>query len=165
MIDIKTFRENATKENLCSEYVQKWDACGSHKQYVDLALSSKGVDYLCDSIAKGWGVSPQYVIEKFDNFINGKYVSQQEGYTSELFCLYNGDITARTTVITAIESNITITVPEYHICNIYISGKSTVNVRGKGQCVLICYGSQIETTYDETIKHKRINKKERDKYE
>lgn len=165
MIDIKQFRENATKENLCNEYVQKWDACGSRKQYIDLALSSKGVDYLCNSIAKGWGVSPQYICDNFHAFINGSYVSEQNGYDSEMYCRYKGVITVRTTVLIILESNIDVVVPDLHICNIYVAGKCNINVKGKGQCVLICYGDDIVTNIANTVRCKRINKKDRDRYD
>ena len=165
MIDIKQFRENATKENLCSEYVQKWDACGSRKQYIDLALSTKGVDYLCDSIAKGWGISPQYICDNFNVFINGNYISLQNGYDSEMYCRYKGEVLARTTVISVLESEIEIKIPKSYLCHIYVAGKSKVNVKCEGECILICYGDNIETKHEGNVRFRQINKKERDRYD
>lgn len=165
MIDIKQFRENATKENLCSEYVHKWDACGSRKQYIDLALSTKGVDYLCDSIAKGWGISPQYICNSFNAFINGRYISLQNGYESEMYCQHKGEVKARTTVILVLESEIEIEVPKSYVCHIYVAGKSTVNVKGEGECILICYGDNIESKHEGNVRFKRINKRDRDRYD
>lgn len=165
MIDIKQFKENAIKENLCSEYTQKWNACGSRKQYIDLALSAKGVDYLCDSIAKGWGISPQYMSNSFNAFINGNYVSLQNGYDSEMYCNFKGTILARTTIIAVLASDIEIVIPKFSICHIYITDKSKVKVKGEGECVLICYGDNIETASDKKVRCKRINKKDRDRYD
>lgn len=167
MINIRQFRENAEKDGLCDKYAKSWDACGSKKQLMDFCLRTPCIDYLCDSIAKGWGVSPQYIYENFRTFINGNYVSSHNGYESEMFCRYKGAVLARTPIISVIESDISIRIPDHFLCEIYITGKSKVNVSGNGECVLVCYGNEkdIETTYEGNVRVKRLNKKNRDNYE
>lgn len=167
MIDLDKYRDNARKENLCEEYSQMWDSCGSLKQYMDMALSTKGVDYLCDSIAKGWGISPEHICDRFSRFINGRYISKQKGYESELYCGYNGNITVRTTILTLINCKCDIYLPINNICEIYVTGESTIHIKGAGQCVFICYGEEanINIIADNEVRMKRINKKNRDLYE
>lgn len=166
MIDLDKYRENAEKENLCADYARIWDSCGSLKQYMDMALSTKGVDYLCDSIAKGWGISPEHLSDRFSRFINGRYISKQKGYDSELYCRYEGSIAVRTTVLTLIDCQCNIYLPLKNICEIYVTGKTDIYIKGSGRCVFICYGKEgdINIIADNGVKMKRINKKNRDLY-
>lgn len=166
MIDLKQYRENARKNNLCAEYSEKWDACHSNKQIIDMAFGAKGVDYLCDTIAKGWGISPNVICEKYKSFINGRYVSQQDGYTSQMYCQFMGNITADTTLLCLIDCDVTVNVPNASICEIYCTGKCNVTVYGEGRAAFICYGNPDDIVITGTCKNmKRINKKERDHYE
>lgn len=167
VIDIKTYRANAAKENLCQEFTRIWDSCKTSKELMDMALCSKGCDYICDSIAKGWGISPSYISKKFKYLINGNYVSKQHGYESEMFCQYKGLVIARTTNIVLIDCDMEITIPKFFRCDIYVSGKSNIRLKGNGEAVLICYGdeSNISHSFEAGMKVKRLNKKERDTYE
>lgn len=167
MIDLNKFRENASEQNLCSEYSSKWNDRLSRKQLVDLALDSKGADYVCDAIAKGWGVSPEFISTKLSAYINGNYMSNQNGYTSKMYCGYNGHVFANTTLIVLINSDVTVEVPDYSICEIYCTGKVNVRTTGKGRSVFICYGNEADVTITNIgdVNMKRIQKKERDKYD
>lgn len=165
MIDLQKYRENAKLENLCDEYTEKWDSCRSHKQYIDMALSTKGLDYLCDSIAKGWGISPEYIQERFSSFINGRYNSEQKGYNSKLYCLYDGVVKADTTIFGLIDCNVDVHIGDFHICEIYVTGKCNINVVGNGRAVFVCYGNPEDINIQGMTKNtKRINKKNRDNY-
>lgn len=162
MIDLKQYRENAREHNLCDSYSQLWDSCHSNKQVIDMAFGVKGLDYICDSIAQGWGISPEYICERFQNFINGKYVSKQKGYTSKLYCKYKGDIVADTTTFALIDSDVNVNIPDYAICKIYCTGKCNVNLNGGGNVILICYGNPENTVVTGTCgKIKRINGNDR----
>lgn len=165
-IDLKKYRENARIHNLCSEYSEIWDRCKSDKQIMDMALGSKGLDYICDTIAKGWGISPDIICSRFARFINGGYVASLNGYNSKLYCHYNGEIEADTTIMGIIESDVTINVSSFKICDVYVTGKCHINVKGEGSMVLVCYGNPEDITVSGTCGNlKRINKKERDRYE
>lgn len=165
MIDLETYRKNAAKENLCEEYSKKWDSCGSNKQYIDMALSTKGIDYICDSIAKGWGISPSYLSERFSHFINGKYKSEQEGYASKLYCEYKGSINADTTIVGLIDCDVDINISDFAICEIYATGKCKINIVGNGRAVFVCYGNPDDIQINGLSENKkRINKKNRDSY-
>lgn len=163
MVDLEQYRKNASLHKMCSEYYDKWDSCRSNKQIIDMALGVKAVDFLCDSIAKGWGISPEYIAERFKSFINGRYVSEQKGYTSKMYCKHTGNVTADTTIITLIDSDIVLNVPNTSICEVYCTGKCNINVSGSGRVVFICYGNPDDITITGTCGNmKRINKKEAD---
>lgn len=165
MIDLTEYRENARKNNLCSEYSEKWDSCHSNKQIADMAFGVKGVDYLCDTIAKGWGISPNVICERFGSFINGRYVSEQNGYTSKMYCKFTGNITADTTVVTLIDSDVVLNIPNTSICEVYCTGKCRIAVLGDGRAAFVCYGNPDDIVITGTCGNmKRINKKERDHY-
>lgn len=165
-IGLKEYRENARKNDLCSEYSQKWDECKSYKQVIDMALDVKGVDYLCDTISKGWGITYDVILDKFGNFINGKYISHQDGYTSKMYCDYEGDVETNTTLICLISSNIVLSLLPNSLCEVYVTGKCNIEVKGDGRCVFVCYGNEKDISITgNTALCKRINKKDRDRYE
>lgn len=166
MTTLEQYRKNADEHNLCSEYVNIWDKCKSKKEIVDMALGAKGIDYLCDTIAKGWGISPDVIVSRFPTFINGRYISAQKGYNSQIYCRYKGAIVANTTITGIIDSDVEIEIPSFNICEIYVTGKCNITARGSGRAVFICYGNPEDITLDyESGRFKRLNKKERDKYE
>lgn len=163
MVTLEDFLENAQVEGICDEYRDDVVNCGSKKQLMDIALSAKGSDYLCDAIAKGWGASPQEISKRFAPYINGKY-TLDKGYTSTMYCQYNGSIVCETTLLTLIECNIEVEIPEYHVCEIYACGKCNISVTGKGQVLVVTYGNPNDVVLrpDMDIRCKRLRKKERD---
>lgn len=167
MVGLKQFRENARLDGLCSEYSLKWDNCKSKKALMDVCLDAKGIDYLCDSIAKGWGISPDIISEKFKAYINGRYVYENK-YTSTLFCQYKGEIECDTTALTLVECDVDVFIPEYHICEIYATGKTNIHLHGNGRVVVIAYGNAddvVVTKESEHLQYKRIQKKEKDRHD
>lgn len=163
MVTLEDFLENAQVEGICDEYRDDVANCGSKKQLMDMALSAKGSDYLCDAIAKGWGISPKEISRRFAPYINGKY-TLDKGYTSTMYCQYNGSIVCETTLLTLIECNIEVEIPEYHTCEIYACGKCNISVKGKGQVLVVTYGNPDDVILkpDMDIRCKRLRKKERD---
>ena len=163
MVTLEDFLENAQVEGICDEYRDRVVNCGSKKQLMDMALSAKGADYLCDAIAKGWGASPSEISRRFAPYINGKY-TLDKGYTSTMYCQYNGSIMCKTTLLTLIECNIEVEIPEYHTCEIYACGKCNIRVKGKGQVLVVTYGNTDDVILepDMDIRCKRLRKKERD---
>ena len=131
-----------------------------------MALGAKGVDYLCDSIAKGWGISPIVLVKDFSHYINGNYTADFDGYTSKLFCRFVGDVLADTTIIALVDSVVSLEVPKNALCEVYCSGECEINVEGEGEAAFVCYGDPKNTIINGSCNNmKRINKKERDKYE
>ena len=164
MITLEDFLENAQVEGICDEYRDRVVNCGSKKQLMDMALSAKGADYLCDAIAKDWGVSPSEISKRFAPYINGRYTLDNGNYESVMYCQYNGSIECKTTLLTLIECNIEVEVPEYHACYIYACGKCNVRIKGKGEVIVVSYGNKddVVLTPDKDIRCKIVCKKERD---
>lgn len=166
MTDLGQYRKNAKEHNLCAEYTQKWDACNSNKQYFDMATDAKGMDYLCDSIAKGWGISVDEICERFGAYINARYVTECNGYNSCLYARYKGEIEAKTTLIGLLDCDVDLAVGEDAFCEVYCSGKCDIRLSGKGRAVFVCYGNEENITISGSCGNfKRINKKNRDMYE
>lgn len=165
MIDLKSFRENATKDGLCIEYAEKWDTRKSNKQIMDLALEAKGVDYVCDAIAKGWGISPDYIKNRFGSYINGKYIFDNGAYDSEMYCGYSGKIKCRTTLLTLIDCDVEVEVPEYYLCEIYATGHTNIRLTGRGRAAMVCYGEDKDVKiHTDSTSFKRVQKKEKDSH-
>lgn len=87
MTEMEQFRRNAERLGLCDTFAQKWSACRSKKQLYDLACDVNSLEYIADMIARGYGLSPEYLLKEFGQFMNGKCVYEGEGYTSCIYCL------------------------------------------------------------------------------
>lgn len=161
------FRKNADMDGLCEEYATKWDSCVSKKQMMDLALEAKGIDYVCDSIAKGWGLSPEYISSYFKSYINGAYIFSNGKYTSQMYCGYSGDIECKTTALALINCDVRIHTPKFSMCEIYATGNVKLSISGSGYVVVIAYGDEPNVVVDcsSDVRFKRIQKKEKDKHE
>lgn len=163
MNGLDEFKANAISNGICEEYLDLWDKCISKKDIMDMALRVKAIDYLCDAIAKGWGISSQEIVRKFSPYINGKYIHEVQGYTSQMFCGIDGSLECKTTLLCAIDCNLIITIPKNHICEIYTT-KSNLHLVGSGRVIVVTYGEKddVTITCDDSVHYKRIHKKERD---
>lgn len=166
MVDLKQFRENARLDGLCAEYTEKWDSCQSKKQLMDMCLGVKGLDYICDAVAKGWGISPSILADKFKNYLNGNYTFDNGVYTTKMYCLYDGTVVCDTTAVAIIDSNVVVEVPTNAFVEVYLTGDTQVSLKGFGRCVLVVYGDKVQYSVDEdtNVRYKVIYKKEKDSY-
>lgn len=167
MVNLEQFRANAEREGICESYTLLWDKAGSKKQLMDIAMSAQGADFLCDSIAKGWGISPSEITSRFKRYINGEYTHEaKSGYTSVLYCNYYGSIEAEDTLVILIDCDVTISIPDWAVCSIYATGKTNMSIIGGGRVRLLSYGDPSDVTVESVskdCKFKRIQKIERDK--
>lgn len=162
MVNLEQFRENARKEVICDRYAEKWDSAGSKRGLMDLALSSQGADFVCDGIAKGWGISADEIRRRFGKYINGRYVYEDEsGYSSVMYCGYEGSIDVENTLVVLIDSDVVLSVPDWHVCDVYASGKVSISVVGGGRVRLIAYGDAgdvVVESIDGGCRFRRIQK-------
>lgn len=166
MVTLEEYRELAEQHGMCEEYKALWDGCLSRKQVFDMALGVKAVDFLCDSIAKRWGISPSEISDKFRPFLNGKCVcNHKAGYSSKMYCEYEGEVSADTTLVCLIDSKVTIKKDKSTpICEMYCTGKCEIDIQCVGLFVFVCYGDPDNIIITgNTSGIKRINKKERDR--
>ena len=151
---LQAFREAAKSRNLCDKYSEMWDNCKSKKQLFDLATDSNGIPYICEAMVEGWGVTPDFISEKFKTFVNGRYISQHNGYTSAMYVekFFIEPLVVKTTNLVVIACEGVIEVPENTVCNLFVV-ESDVSVIGNGVCYVKAYGDSTIKYYEETIRH------------
>lgn len=150
---LQAFREAAKSRNLCEKYSELWDNCKSKKQLFDLATDSNGIPYICEAMVEGWGVTPEFISKNFKTFINGRYISQHNGYTSAMYVekFFIEPLEANTTNLIVMACEGVIEIPENVVCNLSIVNSDVV-VSGSGVCYVKEYGSN-EIKYNDTIRH------------
>ena len=150
---LQAFREAANSRNLCDKYSELWDNCKSKKQLFDLATDSNGIPYICESMVEGWGVTPDFISEKFKTFINGRYISQHNGYTSAMYVekFFIEPLVVSTTNVIVMACEGVIEIPENVICNLFIVNSDVV-LSSSGVCYVKEYGSN-EIKYNDTLRH------------
>lgn len=147
---------------LCEKYREKWDACASKKQLVDMALDSNGIEFMADAIAFGWGLSKEYLMQEFGEFMNGFYRRQEEGYASEMYIGAHEVLSAESTLLLiGYCDDIEIEIPEHAVCRIYICGGSSVRIENNGKVELLVYGAGnniVVKNYGGTVLRKDVTK-------
>lgn len=132
------FYKNALTENLCHDYKGLWQAAnGDKEKLVRLALQQQSIPYFADFCYRGKGLSKDYILQEFGDYINGKYIAQDcddvDGYTYELYVDYNGILSISDDVSHIMWSNISQATVNAHKCPIlYISNNSTINLSTDG---------------------------------
>ena len=116
---------------------------------MNMALSVRGIDYLCDAIVKGWGISSEILSTKFSTFINGKYVyrfKKPNGkyYTSEMYCNCIRDkVKVRTNFLTLIDCDVVIeAVGRFPTMQIFATGKCDITLNGDCKYLVTTYGKE-----------------------
>ena len=160
MVTLNQFRHNANENGICEDKARVWDNCGNKKDLMDLALSAQGLDYVANAVGKGWGISPNVIKDKFGSFNNGRYVyNSPTGYRTAMYCGYKGKVLCELTALLIIDSDIELELPSYAICELYVTGKSTITLRGGGRCKVRAYGVSDDikvTNYG--VDYRRIDK-------
>lgn len=156
--EMAIFRHNAERLGLCDVFAQRWSACKSKKQLYDLACNVNSLAYLAEMIAKGYGLSAEYLTTEFGQFLNGKCIYGADGYTSCLYCNpEDSEIAVDTTAALIIGFKGTINIPKNHICELYLC-QSDVVIVGDGRGVVYLYDSVIANSDTAPVVVKEDNK-------
>lgn len=140
--DLLTLKRNSLMMGLCEKYRHKWDSCTTKRQLIDLALDSNGVEFMADSIAFGWGLGKDYLVKVFADFINGAYVRDKDGYTSEFYVGARGVIELRSTLLlVAYCDGLEIKIPKGSAGRVYVCGGSKIRIENDGYVDIQEYGS------------------------
>lgn len=164
MNEILELKRKASSLGLCGKYKDKWDSCKDKKELIDLVLDSNGVEFLADAMTFGWGVSPEFILREFPDFINGHYQRKKGGYTSELYVKPHGVIKLRSTITIIVGGEANVVVPYGFIGKVYVCGDG-------GSLTFGCYGGSIDlfvygeseravTEYATSLKVNRVDIKE-----
>ena len=146
---LQSFREAAKSRNLCEKYSEMWDGCNTKKQLFDLATDSNGIPYICEAMVDGWGVTPEFISDNFKTFINGRYISHHNGYTSAMYVerFFIEPLVVSTTNLIVMACEGVIEIPENAVCNLFIVNSNVV-IRGLGECYVKKYGVNKIFYYD-----------------
>ena len=146
---VLTLKRNAIMMNLCEEYRTLWDNADNVEKLMDIAMSANGAEFIAASSNTEWGLTTEYIQNKFPTFINGKYIHRhKKGYTSEMYAGHDGRIYARTTVLVIIGCKAEIYVPKGQYTNIFID-KDSINatsVECDGFCNINMYNNKNNGT-------------------
>lgn len=129
MEELERFREEAEKHDVCSMYGRRWDACVSRRQLFDLACEVQASEYLAKAVSEGWGVSAEYIADKFSGYVNGRYVAELKTlvgheYSSAIYAAYSGDVDMELPLSTFLGCNVSLRIKENKVCRI-ITDKGT----------------------------------------
>lgn len=142
MNELDRFYRNAKRLGLCNQFSQRWSDCKTKKQFFDLACDINSLSYLADTICSGYGLSPDFIVSEFGQFINGGYYKKGD-YTSCIYCKpTDATIAANTTAMLIIDHKGEVYIPKNRICEVYLC-KSNVSIRGEGRGICYCYDSNV----------------------
>lgn len=134
-------KRKAKALNLCGEYDAKWDTAETDKELFDLASDINGADFLCASEANGWGLGKHILAGRFAPYMNGRYKSTHNGYSSAMFCAHNGVVNVDATIVIVMYSDCKIVVPQNSACKIFLAKNDKVEIENHGFAEIICYDS------------------------
>lgn len=98
MDELLKYRKSALVNGLCGEYKGYWQAAGTDKRkLITLALSQQALPHLITYCWNGEGISKKYILENFNDYINGKQIiydadGVKGGYTYQLYVDFNDTI-------------------------------------------------------------------------
>lgn len=144
MDELIFYRKNALLSNLCKEWNTKWSNChGDKEKLMQLVLARQAMPHFATFCYNGAGVSKDYCLREFGDYVNGKLfkdVDGVEGYTS---CMYVDTkelitINADTTHLMWCD-NVDVTIPETKCSVLYVSNKSSVHLTLEGYNTVLIY--------------------------
>lgn len=145
---MKEIREYITKSTMCAEYKEKLLCAHSKREMFDIMSDINGLAYMSGMEGKGFTIPYEVMTAKFGGFINGKYVSERDGYTSKVYCCYcdTEPIEADTALIGIFGcGDVTVNVPDNAICRLYLdrNSRATVNVGEGAICICNFIGDSV----------------------
>lgn len=80
---------------LCADYKNEWRGCGNDKEkLVKLVMRQQSLPYFITHCYNGKGLSKEYILREFPDFINGKRpivdADGVSGYTYSIYVAFNG---------------------------------------------------------------------------
>lgn len=134
MDELFKYKKAALVNGLCNEYKGYWQAAGSDKlKLFTLAMAQQSIPHLVTYAYNGIGLTKQYVLDNFNDYINGKTpiydADGVEGYTYALYISQNRTLTPLQDVISCMWCNdVTLHLKTAKCGFIYISNKSDIKL-------------------------------------
>lgn len=139
---ILELKQKAFRMGICDRYRKEWEQVTNRKELADMMLSIQGADFVCASVAGGWGVTKETMMLTLFDFANGNYIRKRDGYETELYMgADNRRVDVRSTLyIVLFSDNMEIYVPKGKAVNIYVAGCRNVDVTCDGVAYIVNYG-------------------------
>lgn len=145
-------------DNLCAEYHKRLVLAKSTRQIMDIVLDCNGVSFLQEMQKIGLALPYEVITSKFGGLINGKYIAdfkneKSNGYTSTLYCCFQGEIEANTTLLSLLGCKATIYVKPNNVVKIYADKNCDLNIAcpSSSKCYVYYWGDK-EPEYSGEIK-------------
>lgn len=150
--------------NLCNGYEDKVSRAASRKQLIDIVCDANGISYLCEMNSAGYPLPYEVICNEFKYYINGKYKAEfvnekGNGYTSSIYCCYNGELEIDTTLICLLGCNITnLKIKENGFARIYMDKNCIIDmeVPPTSLCIVEVWGDS-QVYWNEGAKVELIN--------
>lgn len=135
MDDLFNYYKNALIDGLCQEYKGYWQSAhGDKKKLVDLVLQQQSIPHFLTYCNEGKGLSKEYILENFADYINGNYVAiDVDGisgnYKTQLYVAVNDTCMASNDVSCFMWSNIPLLeIPTCKAEKLYCGCGSTIHI-------------------------------------
>lgn len=131
------FYRNSLARNLCNEYRSLFRKDLNNKdELMRLCMRQQSIPYMATSCYEKWGLSMDYIISEFNEYINGKYTVYNcdgvNGYSYQLWCLNRDPIIVESDITHIMGCDCDINIPITKCPTIYISNNSHTNLKTKG---------------------------------
>ena len=136
---------------LCASYKSAWRQCGDDKEMlVRLVMKEQSLPYFFAHCYQNKGLSKEYILSEFCDYINGKYVGiDVDGvvgnYKTELYVGYNGNLSVSGDVLATMWATIpSMEIPTCKAVKIYCACGSEIHLSCDG------YNSVIVMLFDDS---------------
>lgn len=115
--------------HVCREYLGRLTAANTNGEIFRILCDANGGRWLFEKHNEGVPMPMKDFMTKFSVYNNGNRVMEYpKGYTSKIYCRYDGDLVADTTLVYLLESRANITVPKDAFPTVILSDRSSVKV-------------------------------------
>lgn len=120
-------------DDLCASYYEKVNKSVSNKALMDIVTDANGMSFLPQMEAKGTPLPYEVITKRFGSFINGRYIAEHKteksrSYTSAIYCCFQGNINAETTLLTLLGCDCSVLVKDNHIIQIYCDKNTELEI-------------------------------------
>ena len=128
---LDTYYKNALLADLCTEYKGRWRAAHNDKErLLCLSLCQQSIPHVATFAYAGKGVTKEYVMVNFKDYINGYTVWDADGVKGYSYGLFVGktDAMADKDVCSLMWFDGDVNVPQTRCTTLYVSNKSHVRL-------------------------------------
>lgn len=160
----KNALSGAISDPLCAEYNKDWRVCGEDKEkLVGLCMRQQAIPYFATYCHQGKGLSKDYILQEFGEYINGYTLHDVEGVEGFTYGLYvdydyDNDLLVDKDVIHIMHTvGSSIVVSRCKCPTIYVSNRSKVHLVGEGfNTIRVYLFDESEVTIEDIDEESRV---------